>query len=175
MRTQYFKEYSPALGREMEWKVYGHGGRPMLYIPCQDGRFFDFEDFHMTDVWAPWIDAGQVCVFSIDTIDRETWSDTWGNAEYRSQLYENWIHYITDEMVPFMRKMVNEMNGWTGYPGHHCIRMQFGCSSRSESVFPQTGSVRRSSGTERCIQRRIRVWNLHERSGVPEFTSTLPV
>ncbi len=58
----------------MEWKVYGHGGRPVLYIPCQDGRFFDFEDFHMTDVWAPWIDAGQVCVFSIDTIDRETWS-----------------------------------------------------------------------------------------------------
>lgn len=124
MKTQYYKEYSPALGREMEWKVYGHGGRPVLYIPCQDGRFFDFEDFHMTDVWTPWIDAGQVCVFSIDTIDRETWSDTWGNAEYRSQLYENWIHYITDEMVPFMRKMVNEMNGWTGYPGI----IAFGCS-----------------------------------------------
>ena len=45
MNIQYFKEYSPALGREMEWKVYGHGGRPVLYIPCQDGRFFDFEDF----------------------------------------------------------------------------------------------------------------------------------
>ena len=49
MEMQYFKEYSPALGREMECKVYGHGGRPMLYIPCQDGRFFDFEDFHMAD------------------------------------------------------------------------------------------------------------------------------
>ena len=47
MEMQYFKEYSPALGREMECKVYGHGGRPMLYIPCQDGRFFDFEDFHI--------------------------------------------------------------------------------------------------------------------------------
>ncbi len=88
MNTQYFKEYSPALNREMEWKVYGHGGRPVLYIPCQDGRFFDFEDFHMTDVWAPWIESGQVCVFAIDTIDKETWSDTWGNAQYRSQLYE---------------------------------------------------------------------------------------
>ena len=31
MEMQYFKEYSPALGREMECKVYGHGGRPMLY------------------------------------------------------------------------------------------------------------------------------------------------
>ena len=62
MEMQYFKEYSPALGREMECKVYGHGGRPMLYIPCQDGRFFDFEDFHMADTLAPWIEsAGMTC------------------------------------------------------------------------------------------------------------------
>ena len=55
METQYFKNYSPTLGRDMECKVYGHAGRPVLFIPCQDGRFFDFENFHMTDVWAPWI------------------------------------------------------------------------------------------------------------------------
>ena len=30
MEMQYFKEYSQALGREMECKVYGHGGRPQL-------------------------------------------------------------------------------------------------------------------------------------------------
>lgn len=53
MKTQYFKDYSPALGREMECKVYGHAGRPMLFIPCQDGRFFDFEDFHMAGTLAP--------------------------------------------------------------------------------------------------------------------------
>ena len=45
MEMQYFKDYSPALGRDMECKIYGHAGRPMLYIPCQDGRFFDFENF----------------------------------------------------------------------------------------------------------------------------------
>ena len=47
MEMQYFKEYSPELGRDMECKLYGHAGRPMLYIPCQDGRFFDFENFHI--------------------------------------------------------------------------------------------------------------------------------
>jgi len=55
----------------MECKVYGHGGRPMLYIPCQDGRFFDFEDFHMADTLAPWIESGQLMVMSIDTLDKE--------------------------------------------------------------------------------------------------------
>ena len=42
METTYYKEFSKALGREMEWKVYGHSGQPVLFIPCQDGRFFDF-------------------------------------------------------------------------------------------------------------------------------------
>lgn len=40
MEIQYHRWNSPALKRDMECKVYGHGGRPMLFIPCQDGRFF---------------------------------------------------------------------------------------------------------------------------------------
>ncbi len=124
METQYFKNYSPALGRDMECKVYGHAGRPVLFIPCQDGRFFDFENFHMTDVWAPWIEAGQVMVFSIDTIDWETWSDQDGDPYWRIRRHEQWISYITDEMVPFMRSLVNDRNGWDGDAGV----MVFGCS-----------------------------------------------
>ena len=75
MEMQYFKHFSQALGRDMECKVYGHAGRPVLFSPCQDGRFFDFENFHMTDVWAPWIENGDTQVFAIDTLDLETWSN----------------------------------------------------------------------------------------------------
>lgn len=124
MEIQYFKQYSHWLNRDMECKVYGHKGRPVLFIPCQDGRFFDFENFHMTDTWSPWIESGEVMVFSIDTIDASTWSDFWRNARWRIERYEQWIHYIVDEVVPFMRQMVNERNGWTGYPGI----LVFGCS-----------------------------------------------
>lgn len=124
METQYFKQYSHALGREMECKVYGYAGRPVLYIPCQDGRFFDFENFSMTDVWSLWIDSGQVMVFAIDTIDKETWSNEHGDPRWRICRHEQWMRYITDEMVPFMRNLANDRNGWTGYPGV----MVFGCS-----------------------------------------------
>ena len=124
METQYFKMYSPALNRDMECKVYGHAGRPVLFIPCQDGRFFDFENFKMTDTWAPYIESGQVMVFSIDTMDLESWSDKNGDPYWRIRRYEQWIKYITDEMVPFMRETVNARNGWTGYPGI----LVFGCS-----------------------------------------------
>ncbi len=124
METQYFKHFSHALGRDMECKVYGHAGRPVLFIPCQDGRFFDFENFKMTDAWSPWIESGQVMVFSIDTIDAETWSNKTGDPHWRIRRYEQWITYITDELVPFMRSMVNARNGWTGEAGV----LAFGCS-----------------------------------------------
>ena len=82
MYTRYFKEYSHVLGREMECKVYGHAGRPV--------RFFDFEDFHMADVFAPWIESGQVMVISIDTMDAETWSG-YGEAYSRIRRHEQWM------------------------------------------------------------------------------------
>ncbi len=124
MQVQYFKQYSPALGRDMECKVYGHAGRPVLFIPCQDGRFFDFEGFHMTDTWSPWIESGQVMVFSIDTMDVESWSNKDGDPYWRIRRYEQWIEYITRELTPFIRNMVNACNGWEGYPGI----IAFGCS-----------------------------------------------
>lgn len=102
MKTEYFKEYSPALGRDMEFMVYGHAGRPVLYIPCQDGRFHDFGDFHMADTLAPWIDSGQIIVFSVDTIDKETWSDKNGDPYWRARRHEQWMSYLFYEMAPRM-------------------------------------------------------------------------
>ena len=40
METNYFEFYSNNLNRTMPLKVYGHAGRPVLFIPCQDGRFY---------------------------------------------------------------------------------------------------------------------------------------
>ena len=91
MEMQYLRWYSPELNREMEMKVYGHAGRPVLFIPCQDGRFFDFENFKMTDTWAPWIERGEVMVYSIDTMDLETWSNKTGDPRWRIERHEQWM------------------------------------------------------------------------------------
>ena len=124
MEINYTDFYSYNLDRNMPVKIYGHAGRPVLFIPCQDGRFVDFENFHMTDVFAPWIEDGKCIVFSIDTVDAESWSDQGRDQHERILIHENWINYITRELVPFMRQYVNEKNGWEGYPGI----MSFGCS-----------------------------------------------
>ena len=108
MKIEYFKEYSPSLGREMEFKVYGHGGKPCIVFACQDARFFDFENQGMFEIAAPWIDAGKVQFFCVDgVIDSETWSDVNGDPARRTYRMNQWYHYIMDDFYPRMM----EING----------------------------------------------------------------
>ena len=102
METQYRRIYSPALGRDMELKLYGHAGRPVLYVPCQDGRFYDFENFKMTDAWAPWLERGLVTVCAVDTLDRETWSDQGGDPAWRIRRHEQWMDHLFHEVAPML-------------------------------------------------------------------------
>lgn len=103
MEKRYLKNYSARLNRDMEICVYGHAGRPVLFIPCQDGHFYDFESFHMADVLAPRIDGGEIRIYSIDTIDRETWSAQEADGAYKSRMHESWMEYIFHELVPLIK------------------------------------------------------------------------
>lgn len=100
MKTQYVKKYSVALGRDMEYKIYGDKGRGVLVFPSQDGRFYDYQDFDMVASLANHIEAGRIHLICADSIDRETWSDINGDEHYRIALHERWYHYIVDELIP---------------------------------------------------------------------------
>lgn len=99
MEVRYFKEYSRYLNRDMEFKVYGSTGRPCLVFPCQGGRFWDWEDFGMCQLAAPWIDSGKLMLITCDSIDKETW-DNPGDCRQRIEQHERWYNYICEELVP---------------------------------------------------------------------------
>ena len=100
------------MNREMEFKVYGHSGKPVMFVPCQGGRFFDFENFKMIDHWAGWIEQGLCTVYSIDCIDNETWASGSPDCRGRIQQHENWYNYVVEEMVPTIRHLSGERNGY---------------------------------------------------------------
>ena len=122
MNIQYYKHYSAHLDREMEFKVYGHGGKPILFIPCQAGRYWDFESFHMIDHWAQWIEEGRCMVFAVDSIDNEAWAAMGANNRWRTENHERWYNYVVEEMVPTIRNLSGERNGFDQ------PIMVFGCS-----------------------------------------------
>ena len=122
MNIEYHKHYSSHLGRDMEFKVYGHAGLPVMFIPCQSGRFFDFENFKMLDHWAHWIEEGRVTVYSIDCIDDEAWAAKNADNRRRIENHERWYNYVVEEMVPTIRHMSGLANG------HDQLIIPFGCS-----------------------------------------------
>lgn len=121
MEIRYFKHYSRNLDRDMEFKVYGHAGRPVLFIPCEGGRFYDYEDFGMIDHWAQWIEEGRCCIYTMDSIDHETYLSK-DDPGHRSWRHEEWYNYIVEELVPYIRLLSQEGNGYDQGI------MTFGCS-----------------------------------------------
>ena len=67
----YYKEWSSVLNREMEFKVYGSAGVPVLALPARGGRFYDWENNGMPDAIAQLLNEGKVQLFCADSIDGE--------------------------------------------------------------------------------------------------------
>ena len=114
MKINYIKKYSKALGRDMEYKTYGNRVLGVLVFPSQDGRFYDYQDFDMVAVLSSFIDAGQIRLICVDSIDRETWSNASGDEHMRITLHEQWYHYIIDELLPEVCRYKGEMFLATG-------------------------------------------------------------
>ena len=65
MEGTYYKERSAVLDREMEFKVYGHGGVPVLALPARGGRFYDWENNGMPDAAARLLHEGKIPAMKI--------------------------------------------------------------------------------------------------------------
>lgn len=99
MKVEYFKEFSSYLNRDMEFKMYGHDGLLCLVLPCQDGRFYEWEDRRMYNQVQDLVDAGRIRFVSADSVDKETWS-SFADSTSRMAQQENWVNYIMNELIP---------------------------------------------------------------------------
>ncbi|MHB8134749.1 MAG: esterase family protein [Anaerolineaceae bacterium] len=103
MNIEYHKWFSHNLNREMELKVYGDAGKPLVVFPTQCGRFFDFENNGMIHAIHPFIDAGKVKVIAVDSIDEQSWANWDAHPADRARRHEDYDRYIVDEVAPFIR------------------------------------------------------------------------
>ena len=73
MHRAYHRWFSGALQRDMELLAFGHGGPPLLVFPTADGAFFEYEDQGMVAALADRIEGGQLRLFTLSTVNRESW------------------------------------------------------------------------------------------------------
>jgi len=123
MQIAYHKEYSHKLGREMEFKVYGHKGKPVLAFPTSNGRFYQYEDSGMINAISAFIDDGKIQIWTVDGIDGETFfSPHWDNNKKIAR-HEAYFNYINEEIIPVILNKSKENN-----EGHEQKILATGCS-----------------------------------------------
>lgn len=96
--------YSPALNKDMPIATYGHYGFALLLIPTAAADYLEYERFLMLDVLAPQIDAGKVKVFSIDSINAESWLNSKMHPRHKSIRHQQFNQYVFREVIPYIRQ-----------------------------------------------------------------------
>ena len=102
MNIEYHKWWSPNLNQDMELKVYGNAGKPAIVFPSQGGRFYEYEDFGMVAACQPFIEAGKLQLYTVDSIDNQSWVNWPTHPADRARRHEDYDHYITGEVAPFI-------------------------------------------------------------------------
>lgn len=95
--------FSPSLQKEMPIAVYGHYGLALLMIPTASADYLEYERFNLIDAIAPYIESGKVKVFSVDSINNESWMNKQMDPRHKSIRHQQWNDYIYREVIPFIK------------------------------------------------------------------------
>jgi esterase/lipase superfamily enzyme len=107
MHREYIAWDSPTLGRRMELLWYGTGGKPMIWFPTSAGRFYQNEDFGLIGAVGDLIDAGEIQVCCVDSVDAESFYAKDRPPADRIRRHDQYDQYLVKEIVPFMRTRAN--------------------------------------------------------------------
>lgn len=105
MRREYRKWHSPALGREMEMLIIGHGGLPMVVFPTSMGTFYEFEDRGMIGAVQQQYEEGRLQAFCVSSVDKESFYAKWMRPQDRMKRYNAYQAYVMNEVIPLLRYM----------------------------------------------------------------------
>ena len=87
----------------MEIAVYGHYGFALLLLPTAAADFLEYERFHLISVLEPFINAGKVKVFSINSINSEAWLNNNMHPRHKAIRHQQFNAYVEEEVVPFIK------------------------------------------------------------------------
>jgi len=95
--------YSPALGKDMPIVTYGNYGFALLMVPTAAADYLEYERFKLIDELAPFIDSGKCKVFSVNSINTESWLNKQMEGSHKAIRQNQFNEYIYNEVVPFIK------------------------------------------------------------------------
>ena len=108
MNRQITSWYSPSLNKEMPIASYGHFGFALLLVPTAAADYLEYERFQLLDCLAPYINSGKMRVFSIDSMNNESWMNNKMIPEHKAIRHNQFNEYVHNEVVPFIRSQTSQ-------------------------------------------------------------------
>lgn len=108
MDKQVTSWWSSALNKDMPIASYGHYGFAVLLIPTAGADFQEYERFLLLDSLAHLIDSGKCRVFSIDSMNKESWLNKEMLPEHKAIRHNQFNQYVCDEVIPFIRNATSQ-------------------------------------------------------------------
>lgn len=103
MNREYHKWFSTSLNREMELLVFGHCGRAVIFFPTRMARFYDYENWGIIEALRPMIENGEVHLFCVDSIDRESFYNEDVFPSVRIERHLQYEQYLITEVLPLVQ------------------------------------------------------------------------
>ena len=103
MKRELTSWFSPALQKDMPIVTYGDYGFALLLIPTAAADYLEYERFQLMDTLAPFIESGKVKVFSINSINTESWMNKQMLGEHKAIRQNQFNEYVYNEVVPFIK------------------------------------------------------------------------
>jgi len=86
----------------MELLIFGHAGAKVLMFPTRDGRFWEYEKLNIVGRLADKVEAGQLQLYCIEGLARETFYDPGRPPADRIRRHTAYEEYILNEVLPLM-------------------------------------------------------------------------
>lgn len=103
MKRELNSWFSPSLNREMPIATYGDYGFALLLIPTAAADYLEYERFQLIYSIAPFINSGKVKVFSINSMNSESWMHTGMWGEHKAIRHNEFNSYVFNEVIPFIK------------------------------------------------------------------------
>src|ERR687897_338180 len=103
MKRELASWYSPSLNKDMPVATYGNYGLALLLVPTAAADYLEYERFQLLDTLAPFIDGGKVKVYSIDSINNESWMNNGMDPWQKSVRHQQWNDYVYNEVIPYIQ------------------------------------------------------------------------
>ena len=103
MKREITSWFSPALQKEMPIVTYGDYGFALLLVPTAAADYLEYERFQLMDTLAPYINGGKVKVFSVNSINTESWLNKQMLGEHKAIRQNQFNEYIYNEVIPFIK------------------------------------------------------------------------